>query len=527
MVSQNSIDRTGGWGVRKNPVAAASIEQSQGTVAFPSTAPKAAPAFSATQPSIPNDLSKVVADLKHGDPDQYGLYTAYAGKPRKVKTTPFNHKIKGDAETQYNQPAPNMKGDDLLPADDGTPLRPSATLKKMGEAAKALADAPANAARQIELMRMHHDIMRIFHISERRPLNSDEIARVEEYARVIDRMLIEGPVRPPPQRDIINQDLLDNPVEPDILNQNQLDQLREEPAADFGHQFAEMYPDVQQQRELDHFDRERQRLMDQELSDDEGKYDEPHDPEDSEASFSDDSLRTDYSGYDGSLNTSIGSLGSPLRSISTLGSSFPSMTSIGSSIGSLRSVSSGSSVILPLRLNDTIQSAPSPLGDSSSASSTLTTRSAPATLSYQNEPTVKPPSPAGFDRIMGMFDALETRNPMAGETYTRPGLRKEDPPTPALVEQVIDKDLMFDALNVIKQRFNLRGKTKNNILAEIRTRPKSEAAKSLAALQRFAKNPSSSVADAGKSRRKIQEQWMRGHLKTKYPQPETRGRPRS
>ena len=56
MVSQNSIDETGGWGVRKNPVAAASIEQSQGTVAFPSTAPKASSAFSAVQPSIPNDL---------------------------------------------------------------------------------------------------------------------------------------------------------------------------------------------------------------------------------------------------------------------------------------------------------------------------------------------------------------------------------------------------------------------------------------------------------------------------------------
>ena len=307
MVSQNSIDETGGWGVRKNPVAQSQLEQSQGTVAFPSTAPQASPAFSATQPSIPNDLSKVVADLQHGYPDQWGLYTAYTGKPRKVKTTPFNNKMKGDAETQDNQPAPNMKGDDLLPPDDGTPLRPSATLKKMGEAAEALADAPANAARQIELMRMYHDIMRIFHISERRPLNNDEIARVEEYARVIDRMLLGGPVRPPPQRDIINQDLLDNPRlanQPDILNQDQLDQIREDPAggepadwlpAGFGHQFAEIFP----RRDL-----ERQRLMDQELSDEEGKYDGPHDPEDSEASFSDGSLQTE----------SIGSLGSPIGS---------------------------------------------------------------------------------------------------------------------------------------------------------------------------------------------------------------------
>jgi hypothetical protein len=86
---------------------------------------------------------------------------------------------------------------------------------------------------------------------------------------------------------------------------------------------------------------------------------------------------------------------------------------------------------------------------------------------------------------------------------------------------------MFNALNVIKQRFNLSKKTKNEVLAEIRTRPNSEAAKSLAALQKFAKNPSSSVADEGKSRSQIQEKWMRGHLREKYPQKETRGRPKS
>jgi hypothetical protein len=116
---------------------------------------------------------------------------------------------------------------------------------------------------------------------------------------------------------------------------------------------------------------------------------------------------------------------------------------------------------------------------------------------------------------MGMFDAHETRNPMAGETYTGLEERKEDTPTPTptptptLVEQVIDTGLMFDALNVIKKRFDLRGKSKNEVLTEIRARPNSEAAKSLAALERFAKNPSSSVADAGKSRRKIQDLWMR------------------
>ena len=50
MVAQNSHDGTGGFGIglRHMHAAAASIEQSQGTVAFPSTAPKASP--TAVQP---------------------------------------------------------------------------------------------------------------------------------------------------------------------------------------------------------------------------------------------------------------------------------------------------------------------------------------------------------------------------------------------------------------------------------------------------------------------------------------------
>ena len=96
MVAQNSHDGTGGFGIGLRHAAAASMEQSQGTVAFPSTAPKASPAT--VQPSIPDNLSKVVADLKHGNPDQWGLYTAYAGKPRKVKPTPFNNR-RWDAST--------------------------------------------------------------------------------------------------------------------------------------------------------------------------------------------------------------------------------------------------------------------------------------------------------------------------------------------------------------------------------------------------------------------------------------------
>ena len=197
-------DQTGGWAVRKNRIAEAQLEQFQGTVAFPASAPK--PEFSATQPDIPNNLEKVVPDFNHGVPDQYGFYTAFAGKPRKIGTTPFNSKIKGDGESQFQQPAPNAKGDDLMPADDGTPLRPSAMIKKMADSVKTLADSvkahgkPADIdAAELEyanLMKMYYDIMRIFHVSQQRPLNSDERKRVAEYTQVIEQMLLKAPDSP-------------------------------------------------------------------------------------------------------------------------------------------------------------------------------------------------------------------------------------------------------------------------------------------------------------------------------------------
>lgn len=484
MVAQNSIDRTGGWSVQKNQAAQAQ-EEPRDTYAFPSTAPKPSSKFSIAQPSIPNDLSKVVADLKHGSPDQSGLYTAYAGKPLKVKTTPFNNKIKGDPEKQYNQPVPNMKGDDLLPADDGTPLRPSATLKRMGEAAKLLADDPNNAARRAELIRMYNDIMRIFYISERRPLNNDEISRVEEYARIIDRMLLQGPVRPPPQRDIINQDLLDRlgePVEP--VEDGEPDAV----FGQFGNQLRIIYHNEDPDENQLHYI----------YSDDEPD----EDPDDEQVELVE---VADYK-----HNVPNETLGSSLGTMSTQGSSLrtiPTLSSLGSSLGTMSTVGSSGSSLRTM---------------STQGSSTLSTRSAP------DEPlTLKPPSTPSysvFDKLLSMFDALENQNPMAGETYTVEEKKIDTPQAPTVevipqVPTVKDKNLMFNALNLIKQRFNLGGRTKNEILAEIRKRPNTEAAKSLAALQRFAQ-------DQPGARSKGQEQWMREHLKTKYPQRETRGRPR-
>lgn len=187
MVAQNSIDHTGGWSLDDKGAANSNLEQIN-AYAFPSDAPKPLPsAF--TMPDIPNDLNAVTASLKHGDPDQWGLYTAYAGKPRRGKITAFNNKIKGNPETQFNAPVPNMKGEDLLPADDGTPLKTSSMIRKLAEAVRALALNPAHVARRDELARMYVDLMRIFQISDRRPLNRDEISRIDRYARIIDDML--------------------------------------------------------------------------------------------------------------------------------------------------------------------------------------------------------------------------------------------------------------------------------------------------------------------------------------------------
>ena len=198
MVAQNSIDHTGGWSLDDKGAANSNLEQVS-AYAFPSDAPKPLPSAFA-MPDIPNDLNAVAASLNHGDPDQWGLYTAYAGKPKDGKTTAFNNKIKGNPETQFNAPVPNMKGEDLLPADDGTPLKTSAMIRKLAEAARALALNPAHAARRDELARMYVDLMRIFQISDRRPLNRDEISRIDRYARIIDQMLrVPVPPGPGPQ----------------------------------------------------------------------------------------------------------------------------------------------------------------------------------------------------------------------------------------------------------------------------------------------------------------------------------------
>ena len=195
MVAQNSFDNSGGWALNDNGSAFSKLEEIQ-AYAFPINAPKALKS-NYINPEIPNDLNPNPAELKHGFPDQWGLYTAYAGKPKEGKTTAFNNKIKGNPKTQFNQPSPNMEGEDLLPADDGTPLKPSSMIKKLAEAVRALALNPAHMARRDELARMYIDIMRIFQISDRRPLNNDEIQRIERYARIIDDML-RIPV-PPPQ----------------------------------------------------------------------------------------------------------------------------------------------------------------------------------------------------------------------------------------------------------------------------------------------------------------------------------------
>ena len=468
MVAQNSIDGTGGWGIRNTQAAQTVLEQSQGAYAFPSTAPKPSPKFLVSQPSIPNDISKAVADLKHGSPDQSGLYTAYAGKPPKVRTTPFNNKIKGNPETQYHQPFPNMKGDDLLPADDGTPLRPSSLIKKISEAAKSLSESPDNATRRAELIRMYHDLMRIFYISERRPLNSDEISRVEEYARVIDRLLLQGPVQHP-QRDIINQDLLD---QRDIINQDMLDQIGEpEPV-------EPVEPVEPEPVAFGQFENQLHFIYDNDASDDASDY--------AIDDASDESIELVQLGIDdykhnppilGSLGSSgyLGSLGS-----SSSSGYLESLGSLGSiSLESLGSLGSSSSISLE------------------SLGSDYSSKNVMSADTYAPERKIDTPSELEF-----------TPTPTPALT-----------PTPQSVER--DEDLMFNALNLIKNRFNLKGARKNEMLSYIRNSPDPEVAKSFAELQEFAKTQKPG------NRSKDQEQYMRNYLKANFSQVEKRGRPRS
>ena len=528
MVAQNSIDGTGGWGIRSQ--SAAVNEQYTRAYAFPSTAPKPSPKFLISQPSIPNDLSKVVADLKHGNPDQSGLYTAYAGCSYNIdlvlqdQTTPFNNKIKGNPETQYRQPVPNMKGDDLLPADDGTPLRPSAMLKKMSEAAKALAGNPDNAAQRADLIRMYNDLLRIFYISERRPLNSDEISRVEQYARIIDRLLLQGPVfprPPPPQRDIINQDLLN---QRDILNQDLLDQIGEpvEPVEPV--EAVEAIEAVEAEPvAFGQFENQLRFIYDNEDQDDESKDLAAKDlviQDQLQIQDQDDEVELvevdDYKHNPpilGSLSSS--SLGS--SSSSSLGSSTSTNSSSLESLGSR---------YLGFRYLE-------PLGSLGSSISLGYLEPLGSSISLESLGSL------GSSIAIGNFDVGESKNVMSADTYidTKPEPKIDTPfapselefapseleftpaPQPVESKELDDDLLMFNALNLIKNRFNLKGAKKTDILSYIRNSSDPGVAKSFAELQEFARTQQPG------NRSKGQELHMRNYLKANFTQAEQRGRP--
>jgi len=134
---------------------------------------------------------------------------------------------------------------------------------------------------------------------------------------------------------------------------------------------------------------------------------------------------------------------------------------------------------------------------------------------------------------IGSFDVGESKNVMSADTYV-PERKTDTPftpseleftpaltptPTPQPVER--DEDLMFNALNLIKKRFNLPGERKKDMLVFIRNSPDPGVAKSFAELQEFAR-----TQEPG-NRSKGQEQYMRNYLKANFSQVEKRGRPKS
>jgi hypothetical protein len=185
---QGSTDHSGGWGVMPNNSAVPSQRTAPNIVAFPGDAPKP-PKPQPHQPPIPHDLSLIPPPQGHGDPDGWGYYTAYTSGLKHLPTTSFNNKLKGDLDSQYHEPAPSDKQDNLLPRDEGTPLYSSALLKQLGDACKYLIDIDST------YRPMYMDVMRLYHISERRQLNENEINKIKEYEIIINKALSE--IKPP------------------------------------------------------------------------------------------------------------------------------------------------------------------------------------------------------------------------------------------------------------------------------------------------------------------------------------------
>jgi hypothetical protein len=197
-VAQNSINGTGGWSVGNSSkhVAKPISNSLSGVYAFNPETP--AQYYKQSAPSIPNDITSLIPPPEgHGDADGWGYYTAYVNNLKGPRTTPFNNKIKGNLDTQYNQPAPSDKNSAIpLVEDFNSPFDNNTSgLKQMIDLVKVLLEV--NQTKQ--LRDIYADLQGMIYNASRRPLTVDERTRLDQHAQILFDMTRDMPDTPDPQ----------------------------------------------------------------------------------------------------------------------------------------------------------------------------------------------------------------------------------------------------------------------------------------------------------------------------------------
>lgn len=197
MYAENSVDGTGGWAVNYYEVAKNNKKPLDNVTVFSKNHPKQY--FNQSAPPVPNDTtSKILPPLKEGQPDQWGLFVA-TQKEEILKTTPFNNKIKGDVESQFNQPAPDPvnHAEDLIPDIDNITID-SSKLTIMIQFIKSLIETynKTNPTLMPTLTRMLADLNRFLFLAQSRQLSVEEQTKVNEYEKVLKQFAKKNKLEP-------------------------------------------------------------------------------------------------------------------------------------------------------------------------------------------------------------------------------------------------------------------------------------------------------------------------------------------
>jgi hypothetical protein len=198
MYAENSVDGTGGWAVNYYEVAKNNKKPLDNVTVFGKGHPKQY--FNQSAPPVPNDTTSKILPPKEGTVDQWGLFVANQ-KEETLKTTPFNNKIKGDIENQFNQPAPDPvnHAEDLIPDIDNITID-SSKLTIMIQFIKSLIETynKTNPTLMPTLTRMLADLNRFLFLAQSRQLSIEEQTKVNEYEKVLKQFAKKNKLEPDP-----------------------------------------------------------------------------------------------------------------------------------------------------------------------------------------------------------------------------------------------------------------------------------------------------------------------------------------